>query len=202
MLLTLIAGPILWESVAGLGERPGAWGPARRSAAWLSGFAVRAGRQEFQLHGHLWPVLSVIVALMICLNGGRVGSHHVIQKEFDATHLPAGAVDYLEREGSADPVFGPDQWGGYLIYRLYPRQMVVIDDRHDLYGSDRFREYLILTQGEPGWKDVLEKWRIQTVVLPTGSTLANLLKQMPRQWESVYQDKAAVIMKRQSGGGP
>jgi len=202
MLLALIAGPILWESAAGLGERPGAWGPARRSAAWLSGFTVRAGRQEFQLHGHLWPVLSVIVALMICLNGGRLGSQRVIQKEFDTKHLPVGAVDYLEQEGSAEPVFGPDQWGGYLIYRLYPRQMVVIDDRHDLYGSDRFREYLILTQGEPGWKDVLEKWRIQTVVLPTGSTLANLLKQIPRQWETVYQDKAAVIMKRQSEGDP
>ena len=76
----------------------------------------------------------------------------------------------------------------------------MIDDRHDLYGSARFREYLILMQGEPGWKEVLEKWRIQAVVLPTGSTLANLLKQIPQQWQTVYQDNAAVIMKRQSEG--
>jgi hypothetical protein len=55
-------------------------------------------------------------------------------------------------------------------------------------------------QGEPGWKDVLENWQIRTVVLPPGSTLANLLKQIPRQWETVYQDKEAVIMKRQSEG--
>jgi hypothetical protein len=144
--------------------------------------------------------LGVIVALAICLNGGRVVSRRVIQKEFDATRLPASAVDYLERERSAEPVFGPDQWGGYLIYRLYPRRKVVIDDRHDLYGSARFREYLILMQGEPGWKDVLENWQIRTVVLPTGSTLANLLKQIPRQWQTVYQDNAAVIMKRQSEG--
>jgi hypothetical protein len=202
MLLALIAGPILWESVAGLGERPGSWGPVRSGAAWLSGFAARAGTQEFQLRGHLWPVLGVILALAICLNGGRVESHRVVDKEFDAKRLPAGAVDYLEREGSAEPVFGPDQWGGYFIYRLYPRREVVIDDRHDLYGSDRFREYLILTQGEPGWKDVLEKWRIQTVVLPPGSTVANLLKQIPRQWETVYQDKEAVVMKRLSEGNP
>jgi hypothetical protein len=147
-------------------------------------------------------VLGVILALAICLNGGRVESHRVVDKEFDAKRLPAGAVDYLEREGSAEPVFGPDQWGGYFIYRLYPRREVVIDDRHDLYGSDRFREYLILTQGEPGWKDVLEKWRIQTVVLPPGSTVANLLKQIPRQWETVYQDKEAVVMKRLSEGNP
>ena len=200
MLLALIVGPHLRESLAGLAERPGAWGPVQRGAAWLSGFAARAGTQELQLRGHLWPVLGVIAALAICLNGGRVGSQLLIQKEFDTTHLPVGAVDYLERERSAEPVFGPDQWGGYLIYRLYPRRKVVIDDRHDLYGSARFREYLILMQGEPGWKEVLEKWRIQAVVLPTGSTLANLLKQIPQQWQTVYQDNAAVIMKRQSEG--
>ncbi len=200
MLLALIAGPNLWESVAGLADRPGAWGPLRRGAAWLSEFAARARAQEFQLGGHVLPALGVIVALAICLNGGRVGSQRLIQKEFDATHLPAGAVDYLEKEQSTAPVFGPDQWGGYLIYRLYPRRKVVIDDRHDLYGSDRFREYLILIQVEPGWKDVLERWRIQTLVLPAGSPLANLLNQVPRQWKTVYQDKAAIVMKRQNEG--
>jgi hypothetical protein len=200
MLLVLIAGPVLWERVAGLAEHPGAWGPVRRAATWLSGFAARVGTQEFQRRGHLWPVLGMITALVICLNGGRGGSQHVIQKEFDAIHLPAGAVDYLEHEGSAEPVFGPDQWGGYLIYRLYPRRQVVIDDRHDLYGSDRFREYLIMIQGEPGWKDVLEKWQIRTVVLPTGSTLANLLTLIPRQWQTVYQDNTAVVMKRHGEG--
>jgi hypothetical protein len=76
----------------------------------------------------------------------------------------------------------------------------VIDDRHDLYGSARFREYLILMQGEPGWKDVLENWQIRTVVLPKGSTLANLLKQIPQQWQIVYQDNAALVIKRQGEG--
>jgi hypothetical protein len=196
MLLALIAGPHLWASVAALAERPGAWGPVRRGAAWLSEFATRAGTQEFQFRGHLWPALGVIAALAICLNGGRLGSRRVIQKEFDAKHLPAGAVEYLEQERSTEPVFGPDQWGGYLIYRLYPKRLVLIDDRHDLYGSGRFREYLILMQVEPGWKDVLKKWRIQTLVLPAGSTLANLLGQLPQEWSTVYEDKAAVVIER------
>jgi len=79
---------------------------------------------------------------------------------------------------------------------LYPQRLVQIDDRHDLYGSDRFREYLILMQGEPGWRDVLEKWRIQTVVLPPDSTLANLLWQLPQEWRTVYESKSAVIVER------
>jgi hypothetical protein len=200
MLLAFVIGPGLWESVAGLAERAGAWSPVRGSAGWLASFAARAGVREFQLRGHLWPALAVIVALAVCLNGGRVGSQSVIHKEFDAEHFPSRAVDYLAREQSTAPVFIPDQWGGYFIYRLYPRRLVLIDDRHDLYGSDRFREYLILMQAEPGWKDLLVKWRIQAVVLPKDSTLASLLQQLPQEWARVYEDKSAVVMEREEAG--
>jgi hypothetical protein len=196
MLLALIMGPSLWESVAAVGERPAAWGPVRKGAAWLSEFAARIGTQESQFRGHLWPALGVIAALTICLNGGRLGSQRLIHNEFDADHFPAGAVEYLLQERSTEPIFGPDQWGGYLIYSLYPQRLVQIDDRHDLYGSERFREYLILMQGEPGWKDVLEKWRIRTLVLSNDSTLANLLAQLPREWQKVYEDKSAVVVER------
>jgi hypothetical protein len=196
MLLALIVGPALWDSVTGLAERGEAWTPVRRSAAWLASFSARARMQEFQLRGHLWPALAVVAALAVCLNGGRVGSQVIIHKEFDAEHFPSRAVDYLLREQSTAPVFIPDQWGGYFIYRLYPKRLVLIDDRHDLYGSDRFREYLILTQGEPAWKDVLAKWRIQTVVQERDSTLASLLKQLPQEWATVYEDKSAVVMER------
>jgi hypothetical protein len=204
MLLTLVIGPGLWECVAGLAERPAAWGPVRRGAAWLEGFAARARLQEFSLRGYLWPVVGVLAGLAICLNGGRIGSQVFIHNEFDAEHFPSRAVDYLlreqVREQKTDPIFEPDQWGGYFIYRLYPQRLVLIDDRHDLYGSDRFREYLILTQGEPGWRNVLSKWDIRTVVVQSDSTLRNLLGQLPAEWVTVYEDQSAVVMERKGGG--
>jgi hypothetical protein len=196
MLLALIAGPSLWESLTALAERPGAWGPVRRVSVWLVEFAARAGSQEFKLRGHVWPVLGVIGALVICLNGGRLGSQQLIHKEFDAEHFPSKAIGYLKQEESVAPIFGPDQWGGYFIYSLYPQRLVQIDDRHDLYGSTRFREYLILMQGEPGWKEVLKSWQVQTFVLPADSTLANLLAQLPQEWSRVYEDKSAVVIER------
>jgi hypothetical protein len=196
MLLVLIVGPILWEALTGLAERSGAWDPLRRVAAWMSAFGSRASLNEFRLRGHLWPALSVVAALAICLNGGRLGSQILIHKEFDAEHFPSRALDYLQREGRFNPIFEPDQWGGYFIYRLYPDRLVMIDDRHDLYGSARFREYLVLMQGEPGWKNVLEKWKIRTFVLPADSTLTNLLGQLPQEWATVYQDKTAVVIEK------
>lgn len=196
MLLVLITGPFLWESFFSLTTRPGAWIWMRNYGSRIVGFSDRMGAQELRLRGHLWPVVSAVVAMVICLQGGWIGSRRVIHAEFDPKKVPVAAVDFLLSESSTQPVFSNDLWGGYLIYRLYPRRQVVIDDRHDLYGSDRFREILILMQGEPGWQTVLEKWRIQTALLPVGSTLASLLRELPRDWSVQYEDSVAVVFER------
>jgi len=93
-------------------------------------------------------------------------------------------------------VLAPDAWGGYLIYRLYPQRQVVIDDRHDLYGAERFRDYLSLMQVEPGWKGVLENWQIRTLVLPARSTLASMLRELPQEWQAVHEDRTAVVFEK------
>lgn len=196
MLLVLIAGPLLWETLVSFHERPASWNLLRRSAEQLSDFAARAGAQEFQLHGHAWPALALIIALFACLHGGSLGSHQIVHAQFDSQRLPVAAAEYLARESGNEPVLAPDLWGGYLIYCLYPQRHVVIDDRHDLYGADRFRDYLTLMQAQPGWKDVLERWRLRTLVLPTRSTLANMLRELPQEWQVVHEDRTAVVLEK------
>ena len=197
MLLALIAGPILWECFVTLADKPGCWAWVRGWVGRISSFSERVGAQEMRLRGHLWPTVAVIAALAICLQGGRLGSRPLIQARFDPQRLPAAAVGSLQQERSTEPVFSTDAWGGYLIYRFYPQRRVMVDDRHDLYGSDRIREYLILLQAEPGWDDVMEKWQIQTALLPARSTLANLLRELPEEWHPVYEDKVAVVFKKE-----
>jgi hypothetical protein len=196
MLLVLVIGPLLWESLAALANRPGAWPWLRNGARRIVEFSGRMGEQELALHGHVWPGVAVVATLAICLHGGWLGSRHLIDVEFDPKKVPTAAVDFLAKESNADPVFCTDSWGGYLIYRLYPSRQVVVDDRHDLYGSSRIREVLILMQGEPGWRDVLDKWRIQTVLLPAGSTLPNLLRELPQDWRLTYEDNVAVVYEK------
>jgi hypothetical protein len=102
----------------------------------------------------------------------------------------------MGNQPSTEPVFSTDAWGGYLIYRMYPERKVVVDDRHDLYGSGRIRQYMTLTRAEPGWQSVLESWKIRTALLPTDSTLANLLRELPQDWRVAYEDKVAVVFER------
>lgn len=196
ILLVLVTGPLLWESLMSLTTRPGAWRWVRNRASRVVEFCDRMGVQEFRLRGHIWPVVSAVGAFAICLQGGWIGSRQVIHAGFDPKSVPVAAVDFLEKEHSAEPVFSTDLWGGYLIYRLYPQRQVVVDDRHDLYGSDRFREILVLTQGAPGWQNMLEKWQIHTALLPAGSTLASLLRELPQDWRVQYEDSVAVIFQK------
>jgi len=197
MLLVVITGPRLWAGVVDLGGRPAAWHVLRSWVAGASDFDGRMRTQELSLKGYLWPATGIVLALAICLHGGRLGSQSVVHAQFDGKHLPVGAVEYLRQEPSTKPVFAPDQWGGYLIYRLYPRRQVVIDDRHDLYGEKRFREYDVLIHGQPGWREVLDRWHLQTLVLPLDSTLANLLREIPQEWQVVHEGPLAVVMEKE-----
>jgi hypothetical protein len=196
---------MLWEYIVSLADRP-AWRWLRGAAGSMSSFSDRMGMQEMELRGHLWAVASAAFAFAICLQGGWIGSHPIIRAEFDPQKMPLGAVNFLEKENGyeppsleppmPEPVFSTDAWGGYLIYRMYPGRKVVVDDRHDLYGSSRIRQYLILTRAEPGWQSVLDDWKIRTALLPAGSTLANLLRELPRDWRVEYEDKVAVVFEK------
>jgi hypothetical protein len=201
MLLVLVAGPILWQSFASLADRPGAWGRLRDGVSRISKFSGRMSTQEIQIRGHLWPIVSVAFALAICLQGGWLGSRPLILAKFDPQRVPVAAVNFVQHENVheppiPEPVFSSDTWGGYLIYRMYPQRKVVVDDRHDLYGSDRIREYVTMAHAEPGWRSALKKWQVRTALLPTGSALANLLRELPQDWRVVYEDKVAVVFER------
>jgi hypothetical protein len=116
---------------------------------------------------------------------------------FDPKRMPVEAVSYLEAHRVQGPVLSPDYWGGYLIYRLYPKQQVVVDDRHDLYGEAFFKSYLKLRQVEPGWQDFLGERQISCLLLPRDAALTSLLLET-EDWEPIYTDEVAIAFVRSS----
>ncbi len=201
MLLVLIAGPMLWRSLVSLREKAGALRLLRDITSRLVNLSNRVGGLELQLQGHAWPVAVALLGVVVMLHGGWLGKTRLVHADFDSSKVPREAINFLDGyakppDDGATPVFSTDAWGGYLIYRLYPTRKVVMDDRHDLYGPDRVREYLIFMQGESGWRDILRKWDFQTALLPSNSTSANLLRALPQEWKTVYEDKVAVVLVR------
>jgi hypothetical protein len=172
-------------------------GPLVPAVGRERGFFQRMAAIEAGLRGHLWPILAIVGTLAIAANGGRAGSSVLMDAHFDPKRMPVAAVNYLEQHHVGGPVLSVDYWGGYLIYRLYPRSRVVVDDRHDLYGEEFFKSYLKMVRLERGWEELLRTHPASCVLLPRDAALANILV-VTRGWSQIYADDVAVVFVRDS----
>jgi hypothetical protein len=195
LLLTLVVAPMVSRAMAGEGKDFELAGWFRQLLSRWDLFTARMGGMEASLHGHLWPVVAVAFGLWVCAHGGRLGSERLMAAHFDGTRFPVLATEYIAQSGMRDPVFCPDNWGGYLIYRLYPQINVVVDDRHDLYGEPFLKEYLKVVHVGPGWEGILRQKHWDVVLVPADSALATALKEKPG-WSTLFQDDVAVLFER------
>jgi hypothetical protein len=151
---------------------------------------------EAALRVHLWAILAIAFTLLIAVNGGRVGSTLLMDAHFDPRRMPVEAVNYLEKSELKGPVLSPDYWGGYLIYRLYPKTRVVVDDRHDFYGEEFFKSYLKMMHVESGWEEFLRAHETSCVLLPRDAALASMLA-VTKGWKTIYADDVAIVFVRE-----
>jgi hypothetical protein len=195
MLLTMIIAPLLTETVAKTGESAEIAPWLRVQLSRLNGFGMRMEKLEEDLRGHLWMVLVLALGLWTCMLGGRLGSTQLINAYFDDKRFPVEAVEVIASRSIREPIFCPDQWGGYLIYRLYPQTKVLVDDRHDLYGDKFFKDYLRVVFVQHDWNKVLDEKHVNWVLVQKDSSLGTILGQTPG-WTLIHEDGTAVLFQR------
>jgi hypothetical protein len=195
VLLVLIAAPLLSQAIAHAGVRQELAPALRGCFSRLDSFSSRMASMQSGFRGRLWPAAAVLLGLWVCLQHGTLGSRQLMDAKFDAQHFPVQAVEVLAQRGIREPILAPDYWGGYLIYRLYPQNKVVVDDRHDLYGEHFLKQYLKVIRIEPGWDQVLDEKRVNWILVPVGSSLANLLQETP-PWKTIHSDNTAMLFHR------
>jgi hypothetical protein len=195
ILLTLIVAPILSVSFFDTDA-------LQKMTPWLRGlisrgnaFANRMTDMELRFRGHLWPPLALLLGLLVCIQHGRLGGRQVMEAQFDAKRFPVQAVEVIAQRGIQDPIFAPDYWGGYLIYRFFPEARVFVDDRHDLYGDGFLKDYLKVMRVQPDWEKFLNERRVQWILAPEEGSLANILKETST-WKVTYEDSTAVLFQR------
>jgi len=79
--------------------------------------------------------------------------------------FPAAAVDRLRQNPSAR-IFTFDQWGDYLIYRLYPGTRVFVDGRSDFYGDDFEEQCREVLSVKYDWEKTLDGFGVDTICCP------------------------------------
>jgi hypothetical protein len=172
-------------------------GPLVPFTALAARFSQKVASVQGKLRRHLWPIVAIVISLWIAAIGGQFGSTKIMDAHLDPLRMPIDAVIYLEKHEVPGPVLSPDYWGGYLIYRLYPKQLVVVDDRHDFYGEAFLKSYLKMVHVEPGWQEFLREHEVSCLVLPRNAALTNILFET-RDWKPIYTDKLAVAFVRSS----
>jgi hypothetical protein len=171
-LFVLIAVPLISTR---LGDWPRSnTGPQRLPAAWTF------------LNG------AIVLAMLVF-----VGVHvfRVVQRQpqVETDRFPARAVAFLQSHSPSGRIFNHYDWGGYLIWRLYPSTLVFIDGRADLYGQPLFDQFADTYQLKDAWQRPLEQWNIETVLVPADSALATGLRNS-LGWTVSYEDSQAVVL--------
>lgn len=189
-LFALIAPPILTRhaapALASVAERRPALAPI------LDGRSP-AGPTPPRLARLNWGLLIIIVGFAVARG---LAATHVTTAELAARNgLPAAAVDAVGRALPPGRMFNTYDWGGYLIWRLYPDQRVYIDGRADLYGDAFVRQYFGMISGQDDWRRALAGADVRTVLINTAAPLADLLGREPG-WTRRYRDSIASVFVR------
>jgi len=115
------------------------------------------------------------------------------QPQAEMQRFPARAVAFLQTHAPSGPIFNHYDWGGYLIWKLYPGTRVFIDGRADLYGEPLLDQFASTYQFKDDWRQALQQWKINTALIPADSALATGLRHSPG-WAVAYEDPQAVVL--------
>jgi hypothetical protein len=106
---------------------------------------------------------------------------------------PVAAVDFLQAQGLASARGYNDYgWGGYLIWRGIS---VFVDGRADVYGDDFLFFYQQTAQLQPNWREPLDQFAVDYVLVQRRSPLATMLSEVDG-WREAYSDDMARIFVR------
>lgn len=140
---------------------------------------------------------AVAVFLLLLLSGRWNGlTETLLHPRFDERTLPVAATEFIARSDLKGNPYAPDQFGGYLIYRLYPEIRVFVDGRSDFYRTGPlFDEYLRLATIKPDWAEILNRYDVRWLLLRRDEPLS-IVARATGQWIDIYHDHTAQVLVR------
>jgi hypothetical protein len=152
----------------------------------ISGRHFPGERMRRASYSYLALLLAVVVAGLPFVKGPRPRAAPSEAK------LPVRACDFIAERGLHARLYNTYEWGGYLIWRFWPRTRVFIDGRCVVYGDEIIGAALRIARGEEGWREVLDAWDVDMLVVryrkrPSQHLFAD------GTWRCVYWDDVAVV---------
>ena len=116
-----------------------------------------------------------------------------LRQKVDETY-PRAALEFMQRQHLVGRIFNEYGWGGYIEWNA-PQVKVFIDGRGDIFMSNgSFDDHVSAIRIRQPF-EILDKYRIDYVLLEPKQPLGYLLGQSPA-WHPIYTDKVAVLFER------
>ncbi|MBI4224767.1 MAG: hypothetical protein HY617_00390 [Candidatus Sungbacteria bacterium] len=116
----------------------------------------------------------------------------------------AAAADFLNTEKIQGPVFNNYDIGGYLIYYLYPREKVFVDNRPEAYPAAFFKEiYIPMQEDEAHWKEAEQRYHFNAIIFsyhdatPWAQKFL-IARVQDTSWIPVFADQQVLILLKQN----
>jgi hypothetical protein len=195
-------------------ELPWAWLGTALFAAALSMTAVRnialfgllfAGlipRLDFLKEGMMRKSLPWVSAL--CLLGATVFNYDRISYLFGFGLTGEGnrSAEFFREAGLKGPIFNNYDIGSFLIYNLFPKEKVFVDNRPEAYPAEFFQKvYQPMQESEAEWQTQLKKFDFNVIYFyrldqtPWAQPFLIRRVQDP-DWFAVYVDSETLILIR------
>ena len=165
------------------------WGYAQPPFSTMSGRS-RVGGPKLVLNWLLLGLILLAAAIKIALP-----LQPRVNLKVEQDSMPYEAVRFIQEQRPQGPMLNSYNWGGYLIFKLWPDYPVYIDGRTDLYDDVFIRRYLRAVTADEDWQEILQTDGINLVMIEQDSILAKFLKREPG-WTEIYRDEMAVIFRR------
>ncbi len=111
---------------------------------------------------------------------------------FEGARYPKKAIDFIEDNKLPQRLFNTYSWGGYTLWRLYSEYKIFIDGRTPVYSLEVLEDYAKIQGATYGFEEILKKYGINTILVPTVLTLAYVLDESPASI-LIYSDQSASV---------
>ncbi len=143
-----------------------------------------------------------IITLLICLSIFLRTTLIIFTTDFsmEKEMFPYYGSQFVRENNLPGRMYNPYEWGGYIIWKLYPEKTVFCDGRAEtVYSVEICKDSYFSMKGED--ISVLDKYNINTVLCnkinePQGMLLPVELQKLPELWVLIYSDENSYIFIR------
>ena len=172
-------------------------------AAGLSRIGV-AGRPNKNLDSlkNKLAVIGLLIIVLLATFSGELRAIYPYSQDFylGEEKLNSAGAEFFKKENLKGPIFNNYDIGGYLIFHLWPRERVFVDNRPEAYPADFFTKiYIPMQENKKIWDEQNSIYKFNAIIFsyrdytPWGQTFFRRILEDP-DWVTVFADSRVVIL--------